>query len=131
MGALSGSRHGFTLLEAVLALAILGLAATAALELAGGELRATQKYRHALEASALAEHKLETVRLFSVDEVERLHHSGLQGRFEAPFEDYRWRLTARPYLDAPELLEVEAEVSWRHGSLALGARMRHRWEALP
>ena len=51
-------RKGFSLLEAVVALFIVGIAAIAALEAVGGELRSHEKVQRNLEAESLADYQL-------------------------------------------------------------------------
>ncbi len=51
-------RRGFTILEAVIALAIVGLAGVAALEALGGELRATDRASSVSTAAALAQDRI-------------------------------------------------------------------------
>src|SRR6059036_69164 len=50
--------EGFTLLEVVVALAIVGIAGVAALEAFGAEVRGADKTQQALPAAALAEERL-------------------------------------------------------------------------
>src|SRR6266511_768937 len=54
----SRAEHGFTILEAVVALAIVGLAGVAALEAVGGEIRGVERARDAYTTAALAQHRM-------------------------------------------------------------------------
>lgn len=87
--------QGFTLLEAVVALAIVSLAVTASLAAVGAELQAASKGRMALEATALAEERLAALTLSETAELEALLDSLAEGRFSTPFEAYRWNASAR------------------------------------
>ena len=95
MRCLSGDQ-GFTLLEAVVALAIVSLAVTASLAAVGAELQAASKGRTALEATALAEERLAALVLADGAELEALPDSLAEGRFPKPFDAYRWSASARP-----------------------------------
>ena len=115
-------RHGFTLLEAVVALAILAVTGIAALSALGAELGVAGRSNHALEAAALAQDGLARLRLLSGQELEPLPDSLRRGNFAAPFEEYAWRASARGVLDEPGLLDVSLVVSWDDGSYELKTR---------
>lgn len=115
-------RRGFTLLEAVAALVIIGLSGAAALAAFGAELRASARVRHAQESEALATHQLTTLRLLPASLLERLPDSVASGRFAPPFAEYQWRAsTARR---SEELVELQVEVAWDGGVYAL-TTLRH------
>src|SRR5215217_6870753 len=82
------ARAGFTLLEAVVALAIVGTIAIAVLGSFGAELRTASRVRDALPAVTLAEEQL--ARLSSADAatLAMLPDSLARGEFIAPFADY-------------------------------------------
>jgi prepilin-type N-terminal cleavage/methylation domain-containing protein len=104
-----GSR-GFTLLEAVAALAILGLAGVAALEAIGGELRTADRARTAAIESALAQDRLAVLTLLPLRELQPLADSVAGGTFPGPFEDYEWTATVRPRFGERDLYDVTVEV---------------------
>jgi type II secretory pathway pseudopilin PulG len=87
--------QGFTLLEAVFALAIVSLAVTVSLAAVGAELQAASKGRMALEATALAEERLAALVLVDAAKLEALPESLVKGRFSKPFDGYRWSASAR------------------------------------
>ncbi|MGE5731089.1 MAG: type II secretion system protein, partial [Gemmatimonas sp.] len=58
-------RRGITLLEAVVAIAIVGMTSVAALEAAGGEMRTAERARRAIEVEALASSRLEFMDLLT------------------------------------------------------------------
>ena len=126
-----GSRPGFTLLEAMIALVILGLAAVAALSAFGTELRAADRARHALEAEALAAERLATVRLLGARELAPLPDSIARGRFAAPFESYHWTTTLRPVLGEPALYSVVTTIAWERGTFAVQTRLYRPPPVLP
>jgi type II secretion system protein I len=116
-------RAGFTLLEAAVALMIVGLAAVAVLSSFGTTLRTSVRARHALEAEALAGQRLAYASLLSHDELTHLPDSVARGRFEAPFSDYRWETTAHERRDDAALFDVRVEVAWAEGRYALPTRL--------
>src|SRR5918999_2456349 len=88
-------RRGFTLLEAAVAMAIVGVIALAALGAYAAELRAADKARQALPAVSLAEERLAAIDLTGARELRSLPDSLARGRFPAPFEQYEWTATVR------------------------------------
>ncbi len=116
------NRNGFTLLEAVVALAILAVTGVAALSALGAELRAAGRSNHALEAAALAQDRLARLRLLSGEELEPLADSLRHGDFAAPFEAYAWRASASGVSDEPGLFDVSVVVSWADGLYELKTR---------
>src|SRR5436309_6691188 len=86
---------GFTLLEVVVALAIVGIAGVAALEAFGAEVRGADKTQQALPAAALAEERLGRLALLATSELAHLPDSLSRGTFPAPLDRYRWVATGR------------------------------------
>lgn len=119
-GARKRSRRGFTLLESVAALVIIGLTSAAVLASFGVELRTAARVGSALEGEALARERLATLRLLSDAQRERLHDSLARGRFAAPFDRYQWR--ASSVRRSELLLELRVEVSWRDGAYVMTTR---------
>jgi len=115
-------RRGFILLEAVVALLIVGLTAGAALELYGAQMRAIRREPQLLTAMSLAQDRLAAVRLLEPEQLARLPDSVARGRFAAPFPEYRWSATAtRSMLD--DLYDVRVEVTCLDGRVALDTRL--------
>lgn len=117
------ARNGFTLLEAMVSLAILSMVGISALGAVGRDLDAAARGRTALEAAALAEDRLEGLRLLDVAELAALPDSVASGGFPAPLDAYGWRSDVEPVGDAPGLYDVHVEVAWDGGSRALRARL--------
>jgi type II secretion system protein I len=118
-------RSGFTLLEAVVALAIISLVAVASLASVGTQLRATDHARHTTEAIALAQERLTAVQLLSFNDLQSLPDSIASGRFTAPLDMYRWRVNAQPVSDAEGLNTVTVQVEWPDGAYTLASRVYH------
>jgi len=107
----SRASRGFTILEAVVALAIVGLAGVSALEAVGGELRAADRAAEAYVASALAQDRLAAVGLLASRDFARLPDSLRRGTFAPPFAAYRWTATAQPVSGERELYEVTVSIA--------------------
>jgi type II secretion system protein I len=118
-------RRGFTLLEAAVAMTIVGLVAAAALGAFGAELRAAARAQEALPAAALAEERLARLDLIDVRQFTALPESLATGRFDAPFSGYEWRASLAPVANEMSLYEMTVVVQWSSGSFTL-ARRRFR-----
>jgi prepilin-type N-terminal cleavage/methylation domain-containing protein len=114
---------GFSLLEAVVALAIVGLAAVAALGAFAMELRTAGQAARALEGQALAESRLAAVRLLQRSELEPLADSLRNGRFPAPLQEYQWQASSERVPDREDLFQVVVAVHWTEGAYSLGTRL--------
>lgn len=114
---------GFTLVEAMVALAVVAMVAVAVLAQAGAGSRSSVDAIEAMTAAALAEEQLERMRILEPDELTRLPDSLRSGRFDAPFEAYAWTAEAEPLRDDPDLVEVSVVIAWDGGSFPL----RTRW----
>jgi type II secretory pathway pseudopilin PulG len=119
----ASNQGGFTILEAVVALAIVGLAGVSALEAVGGELRAADRAAEAYAASALAQDRLAAVGLLAPRDFARLPDSLRRGTFAPPFDAYRWTATAQPVSGERELYEVTVSIAGGRTTYALTTRM--------
>ncbi|HYT05180.1 MAG TPA: type II secretion system protein [Gemmatimonadales bacterium] len=117
------SRGGFTLLEVVVALAIIGIAGVAALETFGAEVRTADTARQALQAAALAQERLGRLALLATPELARLPDSLARGTFPVPFDAYGWQATSGVVTGERDLYEVAVAVAWDRGTYEL----RTRW----
>jgi len=115
--------EGFTLLEVVVALAIIGIAGVAALEAFGAEVRAADKTQQALPAAALAQERLDRLALLATSELAHIPDSLARGTFPAPFDQYRWVATSGGVLGERDLYEAAVQVAWDQGTYEL----RTRW----
>lgn len=114
-------RHGFVLVEAVVALLVVGLVAAAAVELLGADLRAARREPALLTASALAQDRMAGLLLLDDEALERLPDSLAAGRYPAPFTAYAWRSTVQRASDE-KLYDVHVQVYWSGGSVVLDSR---------
>ena len=115
-------RLGFMLLEAAVALLVIGLVAGAAAELYGAEMRAATREAHLLTATALAQDRLAAVRLLEPEQLARVPDSLTRGRFEAPFAEYRWHASSVRARES-DLYEVRVEITWSGGAFHVASRL--------
>lgn len=122
-------RSGFTLLEAVVALAIVSVTALSAVETLRAEAGTAMRAKRTVEASVLAERQLCLVDLLAQSEGP-LPDSLSSGRFDAPLDAYSW--TARIAMVAREPVaesELTVRVEWGQGSYEISThrlmRPRH------
>jgi type II secretory pathway pseudopilin PulG len=109
-------RRGVSLLEAVVAIAVVGMTAVSALESVGAGLRTAEKSRRAIEAEALASSRLEFLDLLSDRQLQTLPDSVESGKFAAPLDEYSWKTTASSYSEQPGVYDVRITVSWPTGA---------------
>jgi len=113
------NRRGISLLEAVVAVAIVGLTAVSALEAAGGDMRAAERSRRAIEAEALATSRLDVIDLLTDRELQALPDSIEKGKFEPPLEEYSWKTESAPFAGQAGVYDVHVTVEWSSGSYTL------------
>ena len=104
-------RRGFTILEAVVALAIVGFAAVAALEAVGSELRGADRAALAYTAAALAQDRLAAAMVLGADEMNPPPDSVTRGVFPAPFEGFRWLTSVQPTFGERDMYDVTISIT--------------------
>lgn len=112
-------RRGITLLEAVVAIAIVGMTSVAALESVGGEMRTAERARRAIEVEQLATSRLEFMDLLTDRELQALPDSVEKGTFTAPLDEYSWTTTSSPVSEQSGVYDVRVTVAWPSGSYVL------------
>lgn len=112
-------RSGISLLEAVVAVAIVGITSVGALEAVGGGMRTAEKAKRAAEAEALATARLDFMDLLSDRELQALPDSVDKGKFSAPLEEYTWTTTSTPVADQAGLYTIRITIAWPTGSYAV------------
>ena len=112
-------RDGISLLEAVVAIAIVGMTAVSALESVGAGMRAAEKSRRAIEAEALATSRLEFMDFMSDRQLQALPDSVQSGKWIAPLDEYSWKTTSAPLNEQAGVYDVRITVAWPTGSYML------------
>ncbi len=105
-----GSRNGFVLLEAVVALAILGVASIVLLQVRSQQIRVATQARELLTAQALAEDRISALRLLDYELLSRPPDSLMEGRFPPPFRAFRWTASVELMEEEYDLFGVEVIV---------------------
>ena len=122
-------QRGFTLLEAVVALAILGLALVPLMRSVGAGVREQGRLRAHLDAVSLAESRMSELALIPVDSISA-YLQPRQGWFPEPFSGYRWSTVLRPDERSPALVRGAVVVRWKDGEYSLETVFQ-RTELLP
>jgi prepilin-type N-terminal cleavage/methylation domain-containing protein len=120
---MSSTNRGFTILEAVVALAIVGLSGVAALEAVGGETRSIERAREAYTLSALAQQRLAVVTILAADDLNPIPDSLARGTFPEPFKDYRWTTKLEPILGQRDLYDAVVLVTGARSDYSVTARL--------
>ena len=121
-----GSRRaGFTLLEAVVSLAIISIVAVATLAEVGAQLRAMDHAQHTTEAAMLAQDRLVAVQLFGAMDLPSLPDSLTAGRFPPPLNLYTWQAMVEPISQVEGLNTVSVQINWPGGAYTLSSRLYH------
>jgi len=112
-------RSGFVLLEAMVALAIIGLVAIALLQTTGSQLRSAAQAKSLLVERALAEDRIAALQLLDYDDLGDPPDSVLAGRFPPPFEAYSWTARVDEMKDEYDLFGAEVVVEGNGESFPL------------
>ncbi len=110
------ARAGVSLLEAVVAVAIVGMTSVAALEAVGGDMRTAERAHRAVEVEALATSRLEFMDLLSDRELQALPDSVAKGTFAKPLDQYSWKTSSAALSDQAGLYDVRVTIVWPSGS---------------
>lgn len=116
------TRRGVTLLEATIAMAIVGLIAVATLGEFATEVRVGGKAVDARVLQALARDRLSALLIAPTDLLVRLPDSLATGVFPPPFADHRWRAEVRPDRRVDGLFNLRVLVNSTRGEVALETR---------
>jgi type II secretory pathway pseudopilin PulG len=107
------------LIEAVVAVAIVGMTAISALESVGGGMRTAERSKRAIEAEALGTSRLEFMALLTDQELRALPDSVAKGTFPAPLNQYSWTTSSSAYADQAGVYDVRVTVAWPTGKYML------------
>jgi hypothetical protein len=103
-------RSGFVLLEAVVALAILGVASIVLLQVRSQQIRVAVQARELLTEQALAEDRISAFKLLDYELLSDPPDSLMEGVFPPPFEAYAWSAAVELMEDEYDLFGVEVVV---------------------
>ena len=120
------SRSGISLLEAVVAVAIVGMTSISALEAVGSGMRTAEKARRAAEAEALATSRLDFMTLMTDRELQALPDSVAKGTFPEPLEEYSWTTTSKADADQAGIYSVHVTITWPNGSYTVPTYLYRR-----
>jgi hypothetical protein len=95
------------------------MTAVSALEAAGGDMRAAERSRRAIEAEALATSRLDFIDLLNDRELQALPDSVEKGKFDPPLDEYSWKTTSTPLADQAGVYTIHVTVDWPSGSYTL------------
>lgn len=100
---------GFTLLEVMIALAIVAIALVSLLGLANRSIGVQERLQRMTRATLLAQEKMTEIELAS--EAKTLVYEPAEGVFAEPFSDFRWHLE---FADTPipVVTQVTLTVAW-------------------
>lgn len=104
-------RDGFVLMEAVVALAIIGMVAIGLLGATAAQIRTADKAALLLQARPLADDRMTMLRTLEYDALRDLPDSLAAGTFPAPFEAFSWAARVEPVKDEYDLFTAEVAVS--------------------
>jgi general secretion pathway protein I len=124
----SEQQQGFTLLEVMIAVAIVGIALVALLGLGNRSIEVNGRLQKITQATLLAQHRMTEIETVPLSAGAELQEE--EGNFETPFEAYRWRVA---YEEVPLLTEVQmvtVTVAWgdeaRNEMVELSSFLRRR-----
>lgn len=121
-------RAGFTLLEAAVSLALIGIVAIGALEAFAAEARVARQSRLATPAVAVATERMARLELLEASTLNALPDSLRAGRLEDGAQSYEWRAAVERVPNEPDLYALNVEVRWDAGSYVLTT---HAYRPLP
>jgi len=116
-------KRGFTILEAVVALAIVGFAAVAAVEAAGSELRGADRAISAYTEAALAQDRLAAVTILRIDELNAPPDSVARGTFPKPLDGFHWLAAVEPALGEHDMYDVTIRITSDRSDYTLTTRL--------
>jgi Tfp pilus assembly protein PilV len=105
------ARRGFTVLEAAIALLIIGIAAIGVLQALGAQTRTAALAREQLELAAVAQDVVARIRVLPALALDPLPDSLARGRARAAFADAAWRASVRTVPSERHLYEIGVEVT--------------------
>lgn len=121
----STDRAGFLLLEAVIALAIIGIVAVGVLAATASQVRSADKAGVLMVARALTEDRVTGFRLLGFEELQSPPDSLLGGVFPPPFDEFSWTASLRPTEGEYDLFTLDV-VTMGRGEILPITTLLHR-----
>ena len=118
-----GLRRGFTILEAAVAVAIIGVSVVGVFRAFGAHLVGAERAREHLTALALAEATLSKLQLASAADLALLPDSLEKGQFTGELDRFRWRAHSAALAGERDLYEVEVIVEGTKARAELRTRI--------
>jgi len=115
-------RPGFTLLEATVAMVVLGTVAIGALAAFAAEARAAARANALAPAAALARERLSRLELLDAHALRTLPESLSRGSEALGTQSYEWSATAHAVAGESDLYDLAVEVRYEDGRYALRTR---------
>jgi type II secretory pathway pseudopilin PulG len=103
-------------MEAVVAVAIVGMTAVGGLEAVGSDMRTAERARRAIETETLATSRLEFMDLLSDRDLQAIPDSVATGTFAKPLDEYSWKTAVTPLADQAGVYDVRVTIAWPTGS---------------
>lgn len=110
--------RGFTLVEATVALLLLGVALVPLLQSVTAGVRSEGDLAATLNAVPLAESRMEELSLLPLDSLDD-YLTIRGGSFAPPHAGYRWSALLRPSPESPALVQAAVRVEWEGGGYSL------------
>ena len=117
------ARHGFTVLEAAVAVTIIGVAVIGVFRAFGAHLTGAERARDHLTALTLAEATLSKLQLAGASDLALLPDSLEKGQFIGDFREYRWTAHSAALAGERDLYEVEVVVEGAKARAELRTRI--------
>jgi hypothetical protein len=116
------NRQGVTLLEATIAMTIVGLIAVATLGEFATELRVGAKAAGALGLEALARDRVAALQITPTEMLAHLPDSLSKGTFPSPFSDHDWTVDLKTDRNTVGLIDVQVHVRSPRGQFRVATR---------
>ena len=112
-------RRGVSLFEAVAAMAIVGVVSVAALEVAGSQMRTAERARRMVEATALAQQRLDWLDFLNEQQLRSLPDSVREGKFPEPLTEYAWTTATTAVGTQAGVYDAVVRVTWPGNAVEL------------
>lgn len=109
MGAGKFNRQGFTLLEVMIALALVSIALVSLLSLSNRSISVQERLQRETQATLLAQHVMSREEVLAIGR--NSNWQDQEDQFEEPFAEYRWQVSYQDTI-IPQVKQVNVSVIW-------------------